>query len=54
MHNKTARMTVKSNSKQIRNIGSARNVFGVCLSHPQTKLLGTEAIQAHEIEAVVQ
>jgi hypothetical protein len=54
MRNKTARTTVKSNSKQIRNIGSARNVFGVRLSHPQTELLGTEAIRARQIEAVVR
>ena len=54
MRNKTMRLTAKSNSKQIRSIGSTRNVFGVRLSRPQTKLLRTEAIQARQIEAVVR
>jgi len=54
MRNKTTRLTAKSNSKQIRNVGSNRNVLGMRLPRPQTELLRTEAIRARQIEAVVR
>jgi hypothetical protein len=54
MRSKTARQTAKTNSKQIRNVGSTRSVLGVRLPRPQTELLRTEAIRACQIEAVVR
>jgi len=54
MRNRATRLIAKSNSKQIRNIRTTRNVLGVRLPRPQTELLKTEAIHARQIEAVVR
>ena len=49
-----ARLTVKSNSKRVRNIGSSRNVLGVRQARPLSELLGSEAIRARQIAAVAK
>lgn len=53
MRNKT-RLTAKSNSRQIRNVGSTRNVLGVRQARPHTELLSTEAIRTRQVEAVLR
>jgi hypothetical protein len=51
--NKT-RLTAKSNSRQVRNVGSSRNVLGIRQACPHSELLGTEAIRARQVEAVAK
>ena len=48
-----SRLTAKSNSRQVRNVGS-RNVLGIRQARPHSELLGTEAIRARQVEAVAK
>ena len=48
------RLIAKSNSRQVRNIGSSRDVLGIRQAHPHSELLGTEAIRARQVEAVAK
>ncbi len=48
------RLTAKSNSRQVRNIGSSRDVLGIRQARPHSELLGTEAIRARQVEAVAK
>jgi hypothetical protein len=55
MRNKTrTRLTAKSNSQRVRNVGSSRNALGIRQAHPQSERLGTEAICARQVEAVAK
>jgi hypothetical protein len=57
MRNQTrskTRLTAKSNSRQVRNVGSSRNVLGIRQARPHSELLGTEAIRARQVEAVAK
>ena len=56
MRNKTSRtrLTAKSNSQHVRNVGSSRNALGIHQARPQSELLGTEAIRARQVEAVAK
>jgi hypothetical protein len=59
MHNQTLKrsktqLIVKSNSHQVHNVGSSRNVLSIHQAHPHSELLGTEAMRAHQVEAVAK
>jgi hypothetical protein len=56
MRNQThkTRLTAKSNSRQVRNVGSSRNALGIRQARPHSELLGTEAIRARQVEAVAK
>ena len=57
MRNQTrskTRLTAKSNSRQVRNVGSSRNVLGIRQARPHSELLGTEAIRERQVEAVAR
>jgi hypothetical protein len=48
------RLTAKSNSRLVCNVGSSRNVLGIHQACPHSGLLGTEAICACQVEAVAK